>query len=141
MMLGGPTLLMVLMSLSVPLKLLTLSGWKSVTANMIGGSNNAGESSVMAFAMELHVADTAIIVDSIGYYCLGEPLPIHLNSLFTSISCWFLNNTALGCTLINEGSAPQQDGTLKDCAIPAGITAPNSKRQSPDFMRVIRWEA
>lgn len=83
-MLGGPTLLMVLMSLPAPLKLLTLSGWKSISANMIGGSNNAGESSVMAFAIELHVADTPIIVDSIAYYCLGEPLPIHLNTMLLS---------------------------------------------------------
>ena len=83
-MLGGPTLLMVPMSLPVPLKLLTLSGWKSISANMIGGSNNAGEFSVIAFAIELHVADTPVIVDSIAYYCLGESLPIHLNLMLPS---------------------------------------------------------
>ncbi|CAF9939916.1 MAG: hypothetical protein HETSPECPRED_002101 [Heterodermia speciosa] len=83
---------------------------------MIGSFVNAGESSVTVFATELHIADTLMIVDSFAYYCLG-------------------------CTLINEGSAPQKDGTLKDCAIPAGITEPNSKRQTPGSMRVVRWEA
>ena len=46
---------------------------------MIGGFNNADEFSVMIFATELHVTDRLIIVDSIAYYCLGEPLSIDLN--------------------------------------------------------------
>ena len=76
-----------------------------------------------------------LFADSIAYYCLGEPFPISANT------CGFLNNSALGCTLINEGSAPQQDGTLKDCPIPAGITAPATKRQLSHLMRGITWEA
>lgn len=27
----------------------------------------------------------------------------------------------IGCTLINKGSAPQKDGTLKECDIPDGV--------------------
>lgn len=72
----------------------TAYGWKSISANMVGGSNNA---------------------DSIAYFCLG-------------------------CMLINDGSAPQQDGTLRDCPIPAGITQPASKRHLTYPMREIVWE-
>ena len=89
-----------------------------------------------SFVLELNLADTPDIVDSIAYYCLGELLPIH-----TNIVLLFLNDNASGCTLINEGSVPQVDGTLKDCAVPAGITPSNSKRQLPCTMKGTRWKA
>ena len=103
---------------------------------MIGGFNNAGESSVLVFAIGPNLANIYNIVDSIAYFCLGEPWSIH-----AGYHAGFPINTALGCTLINGGSAPQQDGTLKDCPTPAGITQPVSKRQLPYPMRVISWEA
>lgn len=80
-MLEDPTLPMVLALRSFPLKLLTLSGWKSISANMIGGSNNAGESSLSVFAVGPIFADKPDNKDSIAYFCLGERFSIYADAL------------------------------------------------------------
>lgn len=51
---------------------------------MIGGSNNAGESPVSVFAIGPILANTHNTVDSIAYFCLGEPWSIHAGIMLVS---------------------------------------------------------